>query len=199
MDDLQILIDKADQELEMNDFGRAIIDYRSAALISPPSQTILDNLRISEQEEALQFRRELSIKHPNSYLVQMSLADSYARFHYKRQAIDIYTKILNTIELDIHEQTRIRLKRLRAICMEGYSYPTLFLEDFWVIWRFGDEYGPAKKLRVIMLRFITYEAEDEYAIKSLKLLIASDELPSLVKNLLEVKINEIHMLNQVQY
>ncbi len=198
MEDLQTLIERANQKLEINDFGGAVNDYRSGAMMSPPSQTILDNLRISEQEETLQFRRRLSIHYPESYAVQVALGDHYAKFHYKRQAIELYTSIMNTLEIDVHQETGVRLRRFRAICDEGCYSHTLFLEDFWKIWKFGDQYEPAKKLRIIMLRSIAEGATDEYAIKSLKTLMDSDDLPLSVKSFIETKINEIHMLKEIQ-
>ena len=64
--DWEHLLDEADRLLEQYDFAGSVAAFREAALLAPLASNWLENLKIAEDNERVEFRRRLTHMFPES-------------------------------------------------------------------------------------------------------------------------------------
>jgi hypothetical protein len=191
------LLKQAYTKLDSNDFVGAREDYRKAVMLDEPDGDIIHNLNTAEQEEKLEFFRNLRAKYPNSFSIRLSEANYLAASQYKAQAIDRYSEMLELFGENLKDHLIARLNRLGTACRDNVEIrQTLIINDFQSIWTMGDQYEPARKLRPTMLRMLANELHKEECIPILEELVGDRQLPVSIRELFEAKIVELHYLSK---
>ena len=202
MSNLDDMIEEADRLLEENNFAAALDLYRAAIMMAPPTKYVLDNLRVAEEQEVLQFSLSLTEKYPDSLVAAKNYIDSLLRVggHWNAHAVTQCTKLLKRMDLDATEERRLRRLRFHAATRTSYyamrdPYQSL-VEDFSTVWQAGDTYPWAIRSRDGMLEDLLAMKESE-AIPVLEELAGLEWLPSEVSQLLGVKVTELRMLKHI--
>ncbi len=200
--DLTHLIEEADRLLEGNEFAAARDMFRAVCLLAPPTRHTLVNLNVAEEQEQLQFSRTLVQKYPDSLMAQLEEVMAFMRLgsHWNAHAAIRCTDILQALDLTLVEEHQVRRLRFRAATRTGYysarePYQTI-VEDFSKLWVAGNTYHWAARSRQGMLQDLAAMNEPE-ATLILETLAGEDWLPPLVKQLLEAKIRELRILENV--
>jgi hypothetical protein len=191
MSDSTELIAEADRKLEENSYAEARDLYRAAALMTSPTRATLVNLSIAEDQDRLEFRRQLSLAHPTSTQVRLAEASALTSAHRARQAIQIYTQMLGWETIDSHKAFAVRLARLRVAASSG-DYQVL-QNDFLALWKASAADPRLRRLRPTMLRSLA-QLHDVKAIGMLQVLFEDTDIGSPVKHFLESKITELRSL-----
>ena len=202
MPDVTHLIEEADRQLEANNFALAGELFRDACMLAPPTRHIFTNLRVAEEQERLQFYRQLEAKYPDSLLVKSKLMGVYLDMpgHWKARAIDISTKLLQTLTLEIAEE--LRLRRIRFSTMlrcADYATPDrdrVLTEDFTYLWQAGNHYPWATKTRGSLLAELAGVADPILGL-AVASLAEADWLPAKAGELLRKKADELLILSEV--
>jgi hypothetical protein len=192
MSDLNHIIEEANHLLEENNFGAARSMYQRAAMLASPTQHVLGNLHVAEEQERLQFRRAIIQKYPESRaarLDEIAILMSMDH-HWYDHAIDRCTDLL-LHNSQAPDNLHIRWLRLQAAAHRG-NYKT-FLEDFPELWTAGDTFTWAIRSRRTLVQELA-KLGDPGAIPVLELLNQKTWLPLAVKEFLEAKIRELKTL-----
>jgi hypothetical protein len=118
------------------DFGEARAAYRGAALLTTPSETVLDNLALAEEGERLEYRCSLVEKYPDSLPVLLDHVRRLLDLSNYNLAADRCGELLQRGVWSPDETILIRQLRLSAV-VNGESWtPTsrsAFKNDFFNI------------------------------------------------------------------
>jgi hypothetical protein len=202
MSDFDSILKQADHLLEENNFAAALELYRAATRAGPPTRYLLDNLRVAEEQEALEFSRTLRQKYPDSLVAGKNHVYNLLQLggHWTAHAVILCTELLEQLDLDVTEERSIRRLRFHAATRTGFyamrdPYRTL-VEDFSKILQAGDTYHFAIRSRGAMLVDLA-RMEATEAIPLLRELGGLEWLPLAAKQFLDTKIMELQILEEV--
>lgn len=200
---LKQLIEEADSLLENNEFAAARDLYRSAVLLAPPTEDVLGKLRVAEEQDQLQFSRNLRHHFPASLVVQKNEIRTLMQMGnaWNVHALMRCTELLEAGSLELPETLHIRWRRLKAAIRAGRhqvqdQYRTL-IEDFFELWDAGTRLPWAMKIRSNLVEELA-GLIDPLAIETLTDLSERDWAPSGLKEFLNTKIRELHTLERVR-
>ena len=193
--DTKDLLVQAYSKFELNDFAGARDDYRRAIMLEEPTGETISNFDLADQLEKLEFFKNIRSTYPQSNVAWFSLAHLLAESHFKSQAIECYSEMLNLFDNNSEDSLIISLSRLGVACRDTVDIRTkLIVSDFQSIWMTGEHYEPARKLRRTILKMLINELHTEEAIPIFDKLILDEHLPSEIKTLFEAKIAELRLL-----
>ncbi|WP_342373838.1 tetratricopeptide repeat protein [Myxococcus stipitatus] len=143
---------EADRKFEEGDFAGAREAYRSCLLESAPTPGALGNLSIAEDWDRLEFRIELSKRHPDSKEVRLALAHAYLNAQRPPQAVALLDELIGA-ETESARRIPLLLVRLRAaLAARNFDIAAV---DFVELWMAGAHIPPARRFRKGMLREVS--------------------------------------------
>jgi len=185
---------EAQRKLEQNSFHEAVALYRETAMGFEPSQRQLGNLAVAEDEDRLQFRRELCRRHPNSLGCKMSMLQTLESGGHSGLAVQVASEILSTNDLTQSQELLLRLLRLKSALATPRC--ALILEDFAHLWQAGEEHVAALRCRKGILTSMA-ACRDPLHVDAFEQL---SELPFLgepVAKLFKTKAEELRLMQSV--
>ncbi len=178
------ILENATTKLEANDFSGAIQDLRQVSMKSLPSRDVLTLLNIAENDERVLFRRQLSEKYPESLHIHME--EIYVvKDRKSSRAVYLCSKALELSD-EVSDEIHIRLIRCEA-AIRALMFQ-VFVEDFVFLWEKGPTSVSKQSLHILA------GIQNPKIVSALEGLMQNDIFPSHVRQLLELKIRELKLL-----
>jgi hypothetical protein len=121
MVDRSSVLKQAVESLDECDFFGARTAYRQAALMAPPSESLLDNLALAEEGERLEYRCSLVEMYPESLDVLLDHVKCLLALRNYNAAVHRCAELLQRSVWSPVESVRIRELRMRAMVAGGSS------------------------------------------------------------------------------
>jgi len=189
------LYNKAALLYDKNQYLAAREAYRDAAQHSEPSRDEVYKLSHAEKSAWLDVLWQLREAYPSSLAIQTALAKCATRVGRDNIAINVYSRILRDFELSELERFHIHIGRLEAnsVYTRKIYKPELFILDALYIWELGNKFNAVFRLANILSRIHGISSVE--TLEQLKEKFNSDEL---ISQLIDRKIDELHILSQIR-
>lgn len=181
-------------KLESNDFAGARSLLREAAMMQDPTEGVLANLSVAEDEEILDFRRSLSHIHASSLVCVLGEIQALLNVRRPTHAIQLATRKLSSEQHTLHDEIRLRLLRFKAAVQGGGS--ECLVADFLRIWRAASLLPAAMRFRPGLIRQVSSVHHSDFSAVVHDLSLNPD-LPSVVRDFLKSKALELDLLSAV--
>lgn len=180
--------------LEENKFGEAREFFRKALEEGAPSKKYLFNLSVAENQEILEFRRNLRNKHSQSLICQIDFANHLGQNGYYSQALGVFQELVNKTKTNLKQNIEVRLSRIN-ICLKVKQF-RVFQEDFIYIWKASNQVPGASLFRPRLVKMVASLNE----LQALDIVLSLGKEPSFpdgLKSFLEKKGEELGKLNEI--
>ena len=185
------MLAEAHDKLEQNSFSEACALYRQAAMISEPNQKQLGNLAVAEEEERLQYRRELCRRYPGSFDCKLSLIQILNSAAHSSLAVQLASELLSASDLRENQHLLLRFVRLKSAI--ATTNVELVIEDFAELWKAGEDNGAAYRCRKGILMSLASCSDPAY-VEAFQRLSELAFLDEQVAHFFELKAEELRMM-----
>lgn len=184
------LLNTAQKCLEENAFADAVQMFRKYIHnTSDPDNRVLANLAVAEDQERIQFLRELVSMQNDNLTCRLAEISELTRFGYGAQAIAKCSAALTEFSKD-RDVFLLKLARLRAACTSACF--EFFVADFCDTWRSATR--AADRFRPRLIEDVVRIGSPD-AVRPLQELQAEPWVPENLKRLLRTKIVELQLLS----
>ena len=144
------LLDEADRLLDEYDFTGSVAAFREAAHLGPLTSDWLMNFRIAEENEQIEFRKQLTRMFPASLDLALDEVEALGRAGFGPQAVARCSDLLKSSVLTPMQIRLIRHARFEVARKTRES--ALFADDFLYLWGESNALGHPARVQASLLK-----------------------------------------------
>ncbi|MES2792319.1 MAG: hypothetical protein V4719_22065 [Planctomycetota bacterium] len=185
---------QAETQLEINNFAAARELFIDAAKRFAPSQGLLANLSVAEDELRLQVRREIRACHPDSFESCISELQSLISVGRAERAMILASELVSSSTSE-SQLIVAHLMRFRASVRTRILETAI--EDFTYLWAAGEIHEGARRFRYGLLKSLA-AVDESTACNIMQQLSLIPDLPESVSLFLRAKTEELRCLQSAR-